>query len=465
VACMAKDARGGRFVHSQAAPAVLASQASVSQWEWMVSFSRSECPDVRGPAVEGPSRTGSPAGPRFSRRWAVLLGALATVVASAAAFASAARAADRVYWANLGADKISFANLDGSGGGGDLSTGGATVSGPIGVAIDPAAGRIYWANTGTDAISFANLDGSGGGDLSTSGATMSNPIGVAIDPAAGRIYWANAVADKISFANLDGSGGGGDLSTSGATVSLPVGVAIDPAAGRIYWANAGTDAISFANLDGSGGGGDLSTSGATVSDPNFPALLRAPSGAGAPAITGASAPGSALSCSQGSWAPDLLGSFLYRAPRSFAYQWTLDGSDIAGATASSYTAFVAGDYRCRVTASNQAGAGSQTSAAHAVSPPNSFTLGKLKGKKLELTVPGPGEIDVNDANAAKKKLLLKHSSATASGAVPVKVTLKLTKTAKKKLKRKGKVKVKAAITFTPTGGSANTQDKALKVKK
>jgi hypothetical protein len=97
-------------------------------------------------------------------------------------------------------------------------------------------------------------------------------------------------------------------------------------------------------------------------------------------------------------------------------------------------------------------------------PSNQFTIGKLKGTKLSLTVPGAGVIAVNDAKASKKELLLKPSSATASGAGTVTVTLKLTKTAKTKLKQDGKVKVKAAITFTPTGGTANTEDKSLKVK-
>jgi hypothetical protein len=102
----------------------------------------------------------------------------------------------------------------------------------------------------------------------------------------------------------------------------------------------------------------------------------------------------------------------------------------------------------------------------AVTPPsNEFTIGKVKGKKVSVDVPGPGKVDVKDANAAKKKLLLKPSSATASGAGTIQVALKLTKTAKKKLKRKGKVKVKAAITFTPTGGTATSQAKALRVKK
>jgi hypothetical protein len=98
-------------------------------------------------------------------------------------------------------------------------------------------------------------------------------------------------------------------------------------------------------------------------------------------------------------------------------------------------------------------------------PSNSFTIGEVSGKKVSLTVPGAGGIDVNDANASKRKPLLKPSSATASGAGTVEVALKLTKAAKKKLKQKDRVKVNAAITFTPTGGTANTQDKALKVKK
>ena len=95
---------------------------------------------------------------------------------------------------------------------------------------------------------------------------------------------------------------------------------------------------------------------------------------------------------------------------------------------------------------------------------NAFTIGKLKGKKLSLTVPGPGAIDVDDANASKNKRLLKRSSATASGAGTVKVTLKLTKAGKRKLKEQGRVKVKAAITYTPTGGTANTRNKKLKIK-
>jgi hypothetical protein len=274
------------------------------------------------------------------------------------------RAAGRMYWANASGNKISFANLDGSGGG-DLATTGATVDHPEGVAIDRAGGRIWWANFFGNKISFAHLDGSGGGDLPTTGATVALPAGVAVEPAAGRIYWTNFGGDKVSFANLNGSGGGGDLATTGATVSDPWGAAVDPAAGKIYWANCTGNKISFANLNGSGGG-DVTTSGAKVDCPDSPALLKTPSGTGAPAISGGSAVGATLSCSHGSWAPDLIGSFLYRAPQSFAYRWSLNGAGLAGATQNSLTANSPGDYRCVVTAHNHAGSASQTSAPHAI---------------------------------------------------------------------------------------------------
>jgi DNA-binding beta-propeller fold protein YncE len=78
----------------------------------------------------------------------------------------------QLRWANSGANKISYANLDGSGGG-HVATGLATVNRPAGVAIDPAAGRIYWANSqaGHVGVSFVKLDGTGGADVTTTGAT------------------------------------------------------------------------------------------------------------------------------------------------------------------------------------------------------------------------------------------------------------------------------------------------------
>ena len=96
---------------------------------------------------------------------------------------------------------------------------------------------MYWANQfAPERFSFANLDGTPGGNLSTAGASIGEPRGLAMDVAAGRVYWTKrgtGPADgRISFANLDGSGSGGDLNTSGATVNLPNAAAVYPAGGR-----------------------------------------------------------------------------------------------------------------------------------------------------------------------------------------------------------------------------------------
>lgn len=302
-------------------------------------------------------------------------------------------AAGRIYWPNYGprdlgnGTTISYANLDGTGGG-DLNTGAATVSGPRGVAIDPAAGRIYWANygpTGRGAtISYANLDGSGGGDLMTMGATVEGPEGVALDLDAGRIFWGNygpGNGDTIAYANLDGSGDAHDLSTAPVVPNRPHGVALDKARGKIYWANyGGGGSISSANLDGSGGGVNLPTAGASMSGPALPALLEVPKDTGAPTISGARKFGSTLSCTQGSWAPDILPALLYRAPQSFSYQWTLDGQEVPGATSRSATASTSGDYRCRVAARNAAGSTTQTSDPLTVAPPKTRITKKPKSK-------------------------------------------------------------------------------------
>jgi DNA-binding beta-propeller fold protein YncE len=182
------------------------------------------------------------------------LGALATMGLLGLASATAG-AADQVLWASFVSDKISRANLDGSGGVQSVNTAGATANEPFGLAIDPVGGRVYWANHTGGKISWANLDGSGGGDVDTGTATVSAPSGVAVDVAARRLYWINNGVDKVSWANLDGPGAG-DLSIGGAPIETPLGITVFPAAGRLYWTNYGflTGFISYANTDGSGGG-------------------------------------------------------------------------------------------------------------------------------------------------------------------------------------------------------------------
>ena len=80
----------------------------------------------------------------------VLLTGLVASSLILACLASAASAADRVYWTNGGCDgnRIAFANLNGSGGG-NLGTAGAAIRQPRGMAINMATGKVYWTNRGT----------------------------------------------------------------------------------------------------------------------------------------------------------------------------------------------------------------------------------------------------------------------------------------------------------------------------
>jgi DNA-binding beta-propeller fold protein YncE len=380
----------------------------------------------------------------------------------------------RIYWADYTLKKISFVNLDGTGAG-DLNSTGATMTSPLGTALDPGAGRIYWANNGAPKISFANLDGSGGGDLNTTGATVSAAWGLAVDSAGGRVYWANSSPPQgISFANIDGSGGC-NLDTTGATIASPAGIAIDAPAGRIYWANDSASApISFASLSG-GGGGNLNIAGAMTSGPNQPSLLKSPAAAGPPAVTGTRVRGSVLSCSQGTWASDLLGAFLYRAPQSFAVQWSRNGSEIAGATGNTVTAKAAGTYRCTVTASNATGATSQTSSDHRVLATfGARTLVTLRLAARRISARGPLPVrlrnrndfrvrarlsgragaDVQASRRRTVRLKAKRFAVAARSAKTVK--LRLPRALRVELLRTGRLRLRLAGRVTDPAGRART---------
>jgi len=93
-----------------------------------------------------------------------------------------------------------------------------------------------------------------------------------------------------------------------------------------------------------------------------------------------------------------------------------------------------------------------------VNPPNSFTVGKVKGAKVTLSLPGPGAVDV----AGSKKNKASHTDVAAGGDLSLRIAL--TKRAKSQLRKKGKLKLAASITYTPTGGDASSQSAKLKLK-
>jgi hypothetical protein len=94
-----------------------------------------------------------------------------------------------------------------------------------------------------------------------------------------------------------------------------------------------------------------------------PSINQTPSGAPppvntvAPAASGTTTIGSTLSCTPGTWT---------NAPTSYAYQWLRGGTNISGATASTYVTVTAdggASVSCTVTATNTAGSASATSNA------------------------------------------------------------------------------------------------------
>jgi len=348
-----------------------------------------------------------------------------------------------IFWANdTGKGSIGWARLDGSAGG-LLDTTGALVDGVYKLAVDPVNGKVYWNNfePTPNVISFANADNSGGGgNLDLTGAPPPQSIrALAVDPAGGRIYWQENT--KIGYASLAG-GGGGEANLSGAPFNSPYGVAFDPSLGRLYWANYGngetrTDALGFASL--AGGGGGITPATAPVDGPQDPVILKSPTGTGAPVISRSTAVRAALSCSDGTWAADFAGSFVYQAPRTFAYQWSLDGAAVPGATASTYMASAPGSYACTVTATNQTGAASQTSAAVAV-----------KAAKAKLTTKRKAKAQPGGIATFKVKVVNQGDIQTAKN---VKVCAKVPKKAKAdvktpKCKKLGKLKGQGKRTAT-----------------
>jgi hypothetical protein len=265
--------------------------------------------------------------------------------------------ANLIYWADSVSrtGTIRVGNLDGSGAARTLF---ANESYPVGVAIDPAAGKIYWGSYDTFKIRVGNLNGTGATDLFTG---ENYPTQLAVDPAAGKIYWTNEFGGNVRAGNLNGTGAT-SLYTGEGDVG---GVAIDPAAGKIYWTNWNLGTVRIGSLDGSASAQSLYTG---QTDPWMVALLRAPLGTGVPQVSGSSAVGQTLTCSPGTWATDLLSGFLYRSPQGLAYQWTVNGAPIAGATTSSVLASTPGDYRCEEVATNAAGSTTQTSAPVTIPP-------------------------------------------------------------------------------------------------
>jgi hypothetical protein len=207
-------------------------------------------------------------------------GALCALVALL--WAAAARADERVYWANTAANTISYAAVDGAGGG-NLNTMGAPISAPVGIVLDPVGGRTYWANSNGSTIGWAKLDGTGGGTLNTTGTTVNKPSALTVNPATRTLYWSNSTAlNDLSYARLDGSGGGDLAVPNSTTEGGDAGMTFDPVSQRFYWADPQSGLhgnIGYETLGaGAAGAGSLNTG--TVATLNYPFAIADNNGDG-----------------------------------------------------------------------------------------------------------------------------------------------------------------------------------------
>jgi hypothetical protein len=354
-----------------------------------------------------------------------------------------------IYWENTktGETSIAWAKLDSSSGG-VLNTSGVAVESPCcRIAVDPVGGRLYWVNNpAVSVIAFANLNNTGGGGvLNLTGSTIEpGGEGLAVDSAAGRLYFIGG--SKIGFANVNGSGGG-DLTLGGATIVSPWGLAFDPSLNRLYWGNEGngevrTNAFGFVNGGGSGGG--ITVASAPVANPQDPVVLKSPTGTGAPTIARNPKIPAELTCSTGSWGADAPGGFVYQAPRTYAYQWTVNGA-VLGSGPERITATKAGGYACTVTATNQIGSATQTSAALTVKS-TKVKLGTKKkgkgqpGKSITFQVKAVNQGDIATKSSTKVCVKLPKASKASLKAPKCKKLGQLKGRAKKTVTIKVKVK-------------------------
>ncbi len=378
-------------------------------------------------------------------------------------------AAGRLYVANTARNTITWVKTDGSAGG-DLNTTGATVDGPYGIAVDPQGGRVYWSNNSGGSISWARLDGTGGGNVNPGPAPVAAPLGVAVDPAAGRVYWASYGSGTIGWASTTGSGAG-VVNTSGATPGGPSGLAIDADGGKLYFGNISANKLSSAQLDGSGGGADIGTPGDFLKSPFAVALLQDPRNMEPPAISGSTDVGSTLTCSQGTWAPDVGAAFLFRAPHTFTYAWQRNGSFISRANATTLTTTQAGEYTCLVRATNYAGSLRVPSTPMTVGGPNdpnppgkvSIQIQKItpnaRGGTLLVWASVPGRVTIT----AGDKATAVQNKVVRAGDPAQRMSFTLTSTGRSILAQNGRLSIIFTAKFTATAGgtTAITQNSIL----
>jgi hypothetical protein len=240
----------------------------------------------------------------------------------------------------------------GGGGGG----GGNTLGGAGGPAGSPGSAGSPSGSGG---------EGGGAGTASAGGAAGNTPNGASTTATAGTLgVGGTGASGSVSTCGAGGGGGGGGLFGGGG----------GGAGGALSCAEAGA---------GGGGGGSsgfgagTSATAVSVATSKVPIVVLSyffkPHNTGRPSIAGHPLPGHNLTCEKGSWAG---------SQAAFAYRWNRDGQVIASAGSPGY-GVRNGDaghrLTCTVTAANQAGSSSATSASVTVPV---CVVPRLVGKSL-----------------------------------------------------------------------------------
>ena len=108
-----------------------------------------------------------------------------------------------------------------------------------------------------------------------------------------------------------------------------------------------------------------------------------------------------------------------------------------------------------------------------VEPSHHFTIESIKRNRrrgtatVRITVPGPGSLALsgNGVRAQQASGRGPLAAKTVSAAGPVKMLVRAKGRKRDRLDQTGRVKVRTAITYTPTGGSPETQQQKVKLRK
>jgi virginiamycin B lyase len=371
--------------------------------------------------------------------------AILLIAAILVCLALAARAEAFIYWANFNSGTIGRANLDGTGVHQSFITG---ADNPVGVAVD--ASHIYWANEGFlsgTTIGRANLDGTGVDQSFISGAE--SPAGVAVDGS--HVYWANEGGDSIGRANLDGTGVDQSFIRAG---NFPCGPAVDSS--HIYWANEISGEIRSADLDGTHVNRHLV-------DPGFgtcPVTVDAAhiywahiTSIGRAKLNGKRVDRSFIASQNITTGVAVDAAQIYWTN----FNGTIGRANLDG-TGRNHTFICGGSFPAGI-------AVDALSAQPLQSPSSDISFCPVKRNerkgtaKLVVNVDGPGRLEL------VKTTKVKRAEQTVEAAGTHKLLVKPKGKAKRRLNGKGKATVKASVTYTPTGGSPQTERKRIKLVK